>query len=72
MVPGCVDLEVHVLNVITVCCGQSDAHCCSIQVSLPVARVDGCPVGLGLIGPRGSDEALLRLTEQLEPLLCTL
>ncbi|CAL8470644.1 g10186 [Coccomyxa elongata] len=41
------------------------------QVSLPVAKVAGCPVGLGLIGPRGSDEALLRLTEQLEVLLCT-
>ncbi|EIE22650.1 amidase [Coccomyxa subellipsoidea C-169] len=39
------------------------------QVSLPVAKVEGCPVGLGLIGPRGSDEALLRLTEQLEPVL---
>lgn len=41
------------------------------QVSVPVAKVDGCPIGLGLIGPRGSDEALLRLTEQLEPLLCS-
>ena len=38
-----------------------------MQVSLPVAKVDGCPVGLGLIGPRGSDEELLRLTEQLMP-----
>lgn len=41
------------------------------QVSVPVAKVDGCPIGLGLIGPRGSDEALLRLIEQLEPLLCS-
>jgi amidase len=38
-------------------------------VSLPVATVDGCPVGLGVIGPRGSDEELLRLTEKLVPLL---
>ena len=40
-----------------------------LQVSLPVATVEGCPVGLGLIGPRGSDEELLRLTEQLLPIL---
>ena len=40
-----------------------------VQVSLPVATVEGCPVGLGLIGPRGSDEELLRLTEQLLPIL---
>ncbi len=31
------------------------------QVSLPAARVNGCPVGLSLIGPRGSDLALLAL-----------
>lgn len=35
------------------------------QVSLPLATVDGCPVGLSLLGPRGSDEALLLLSEQL-------
>ncbi|EFJ51249.1 hypothetical protein VOLCADRAFT_116484 [Volvox carteri f. nagariensis] len=35
------------------------------QVSLPIARVDGLPVGLGLIGPPGSDEALLEITEHL-------
>lgn len=35
------------------------------QVSLPIATVGGCPVGLGLIGPRGSDEELLELTEHL-------
>jgi amidase len=32
------------------------------QVSLPLAEYDGCPLGLSLIGPRGSDEALLDLT----------
>jgi amidase len=32
------------------------------QVSLPAeTRVNGCPVGLSLIGPRGSDRALLSL-----------
>lgn len=29
------------------------------QVSLPIARLDGSPLGLGVIGSRGSDEALL-------------
>jgi amidase len=36
------------------------------QVSLPAeTRVNGCPVGLSLIGPRGSDRALLSLAAQL-------
>ncbi|GIL60005.1 hypothetical protein Vafri_14638, partial [Volvox africanus] len=39
------------------------------QVNLPLARVDGLPVGLGLIGPPGSDEALLEITEKLMALL---
>jgi amidase len=29
------------------------------QVTLPVARVSGCPLGLSLIGPAGSDASLL-------------
>ncbi|GIL82498.1 hypothetical protein Vretimale_11935 [Volvox reticuliferus] len=39
------------------------------QVNLPIARVDGLPVGLGLIGPPGSDEALLEITENLMAVL---
>jgi len=35
------------------------------QISLPVARVNGCPVGLSLVGPRGSDRALLALAGRL-------
>lgn len=35
------------------------------QASLPIGEVDGCPVGLGLVGPRGSDERLLALAEAL-------
>jgi amidase len=31
------------------------------QITLPAGTVDGGPVGLSLIGPRGSDHALLRL-----------
>ena len=31
------------------------------QVSIPAGRIDGGPVGFGLIGPRGSDRALLNL-----------
>lgn len=29
------------------------------QVSMPLATLDGCPLGLSLIGPRGSDRALV-------------
>ncbi len=34
---------------------------------IPAARIDGCPLGLALLGPPGSDEALLRLGAQLAP-----
>ncbi len=33
------------------------------QVSLPLARVDGCPLGLSLIAPAGGDEDLLAFAE---------
>eukprot|EP00877_Chromochloris_zofingiensis_P010601 jgi/Chrzof1/5795/Cz16g16050.t1 len=39
------------------------------QVSLPVATVDGLPVGVGLIGPAGSDESLLAISKQLMHIL---
>jgi amidase len=32
------------------------------QINLPVGTLDGCPVGLSLIGPRGSDRGLLEWT----------
>jgi amidase len=32
------------------------------QINLPVGTLDGCPVGLSLIGPRGSDRGLLAWT----------
>lgn len=35
------------------------------QVQLPAGKVDGAAVGLSLIGPRGSDRALLRLAERV-------
>ncbi|HXQ40379.1 MAG TPA: amidase family protein, partial [Candidatus Udaeobacter sp.] len=35
------------------------------QLNLPAGRVQGCPVGLSLIGPWGSDRALLDLAVQL-------
>eukprot|EP00955_Chlamydomonas_euryale_P066192 359472-Chlamydomonas_euryale.AAC.1 len=35
------------------------------QATLPVASVDGLPVGLSLIGTRGSDEALLALAGRM-------
>jgi amidase len=35
------------------------------QVTLPVAEIDGCPVGLSLIGAAGCDEKLLELAAKL-------
>jgi amidase len=37
------------------------------QVSLPVATLDGLPLGLGLIGPAGSDRRLLAFAARLLP-----
>lgn len=37
------------------------------QVSLPLAEIDGLPLGLSLVGPRGSDEQLLRMARTLMP-----
>ena len=31
------------------------------QVTIPLAQLDGCPLGLSLIGPRGADHALVAL-----------
>ena len=36
------------------------------QVSLPGATVDGLPVGLSIIGPRGSDATLVAVARALE------
>lgn len=35
------------------------------QVSLPLATLEGCPLGLSLIAPAGSDRALLRFAARL-------
>ncbi len=35
------------------------------QISLPLASLEGLPLGLSLAGPRGSDLALLALTRKL-------
>src|SRR5688572_31675310 len=35
------------------------------QVSLPLAQVDGCPIGLSLIAARGNDIMLLALAKKL-------
>ncbi len=37
------------------------------QVSLPLAEIEGCPLGLSLVGPRGADLALLDLTASVMP-----
>jgi amidase len=36
------------------------------QVTLPAARIEGCPLGLSIVGPRGADRALLRLAQSFE------
>ena len=36
------------------------------QVTLPAVRIEGCPLGLSIVGPRGSDRALLKLAETLD------
>ena len=36
------------------------------QISMPVARREGAPLGLSLIGPKGSDASLLKLAVQYE------
>lgn len=35
--------------------------CGTPQISMPLCRADGCPFGLSLLGPAGSDAALLDL-----------
>ncbi len=37
------------------------------QVSLPLARLEGCPVGLGLIAAAGLDEILIDIATRLYP-----
>ena len=37
------------------------------QISLPMAELDGLPLGLSLNGPRGADVQLLRLARNLMP-----
>lgn len=41
------------------------------EISLPLAtNTDGCPLGLSLLGPKGSDERLLSLACHISDLLC--
>ena len=35
------------------------------QISLPMAKRDGAPLGLSLLGPRGSDRSLISLATEL-------
>src|SRR5579875_3625713 len=36
------------------------------QICIPAATVDGCPIGLGIMAPRGWDRTLLQLAERIE------
>ena len=40
-------------------------HCGAPQVTLPLGRWQGCPIGLSILGRRGSDRALLELAVRL-------
>jgi Asp-tRNA(Asn)/Glu-tRNA(Gln) amidotransferase A subunit family amidase len=46
-----------------------ELHSQHVQISIPCATVEGCPVGLGIVGPRGSDEALLEAAQLIFPML---
>ena len=35
------------------------------QINLPLGRLNGCPIGLSLIGPRDSDMMLLGIARRL-------
>jgi amidase len=35
------------------------------QISLPLAKLEGCPIGLSLLGRRGADEQLLGLARRI-------
>ena len=35
------------------------------QVSLPLARHQGAPLGISLLGPEGSDRSLVKLAEHI-------
>ena len=37
------------------------------QISLPLMRLGGIPLGLSLVGPRGSDNSLIALAARLMP-----
>lgn len=50
---------------ITCLCAQG-GHAGHPQVSLPGATVDGLPVGLSIIGPRGSDASLVAVARAME------
>ena len=55
----------HRARVLALACIASLSGC--PQVSLPVATQGGLPLGLGLIGPRGGDRALLTFASRLLP-----
>jgi amidase len=40
-------------------------HCGAPQVALPLGRWQGCPIGLSILGARGSDRALLQLATKI-------
>ena len=57
------DLEAYRVRALELLCVAG--HAGLPQISLPLARLDGCPLGLSVIAPRGRDDWLLTLAQAL-------
>jgi amidase len=57
------DLEAFRARAIELLC--LSGHAGTPQISLPLATLDGCPLGLSAMAPRGKDEMLIRLARAL-------
>jgi amidase len=53
------ELDVYRFEAIRLLCVSGLSGC--PQVSMPIMRIQGVPLGFSLVGPRGSDAALLSL-----------
>lgn len=61
------ELDAMRTSLVSLTCIASLAHL--PQVTIPIGLVDGAPIGLGVLGPAGSDEDLLRFSEDLVHIL---
>ena len=56
------ELERYRTRAMMLTCSAGLAEC--PQITIPAGEIDGCPVGLGVIGPKGSDLWLLELAQR--------